>query len=369
MNDPRIKKLASMLVDYSLEVKPNQRVFIQGEKGAEPLLMAVFDLCLERGAIPFLYMLPDGVSESLFRYGKPEKFTDYLQEHKHFVETYDHHVRILGEANTKALSGFSPELVAKYSAEGGKISKIMLEREQRGELHWVLTLFPTQAYAQDANMSLSDYEDFVFNACMPDQNDPISYWKKVASRQDKVIQWLKGKEQVHVSAPETDLTFSIKGRPFANCACKVNVPDGEIFTSPIENSMNGHVYFSYPTLYGGFEVVGVRLWFENGKVVKASAVKNEEYLLKKLDTDAGSRYVGEFAIGTNEGIQKFTGQILFDEKIGGSFHMALGHGYPETLSQNDSAIHWDMICDLRKGGRIEVDGELLYENGKFTIDF
>jgi len=369
MSDPRVKKLATMLVDYSLGVKPNQRVFLQGEKGGEPLMMAVFNTCLERGAVPFIYQYPEGMTDSYFRYGKPEKFAEYLQELKRFVETYDHRVRILGESNTKELSGFDPEMVSKFYAEGGKISKIMLDREQKGEMHWVLSLFPTQSYAQDAGMSLHDFEDFVFNACMPDQNDPVGYWEKVAARQNKVIQWLKGKEHVHVTAPETDLTLNIKGRPFENCACKVNVPDGEIFTSPIENSMNGHVYFSYPTLYEGFEVVGVRLWFENGKVVKASAVKNEEYLLKKLDTDAGSRYVGEFAIGTNEGIQKFTGQILFDEKIGGSFHMALGHGFPETLSQNDSAIHWDMICDLRKGGKIVVDDELLYENGKFVIDF
>ncbi len=369
MSDPRINKLATMLVDYSLGVKPDQHVLLQGERGGEPLMMAVFNVCLQRGAIPFIYQYPEGMTDAYFRYGNPDKFAAYLEELKHFVETYDHRVRILGETNTKELSGFDPDLVSKFYAEGGKISKIMLDREQKGDMHWVLSLFPTQAYAQDANMSLPDFEDFVYNACMPDQDDPVGYWKKIAAKQDKIIAWLKGKEHVHVTAPETDLTLSIKGRPFANCACTVNVPDGEVFTSPVENSMNGHVYFSYPTLYEGFEVTGVRLEFENGKVVKASAEKNEDFLMKKLDTDAGSRYLGEFAIGTNEGIQKFTGQILFDEKIGGSFHMALGHGYPETLSENESAIHWDMICDLRNGGKIVVDDELLYENGKFVIDF
>ena len=369
MSDPRVQKLAEMLVDYSLGVKADQRVFIQGEQGGEPLMMAVYNTCLERGAIPFIYQYPELMTDSIFRYGKPEKYGDYLQMLKYFVENYDHRVRILGETNTKELSGFDPDLVSKFYGEGGKISKIMLDREQKGEMHWVLSLFPTQAYAQDANMSLPDFEDFVYSACMPDMDDPVGYWKKVAAQQDKVIDWLKGKENVHVTAPGTDLTLSIKGRPFANCACQVNVPDGEVFTSPVENSANGYVYYSYPTLYEGFEVTGVRLWFENGKVVKASAEKNEEFLMKKLDTDAGSRYLGEFAIGTNEGIQNFTGQILFDEKIGGSFHMALGHGYPETLSENESAIHWDMICDLRNGGKIVVDDELLYENGKFVIEF
>ncbi len=159
------------------------------------------------------------------------------------------------------------------------------------------------------------------------------------------------------------------GRTFINCCCKENVPDGEVFTGPVEDSMEGHVYFSYPAIYGGREVTGVRLWFEKGKVVRATAEKNESFLLQTLDTDAGSRFVGEFAIGTNDGIQKFTGEILFDEKIGGSFHMALGAGYPETGSVNESAVHWDMICDLRDGGEIWVDDELLYQNGKFVIDF
>jgi aminopeptidase len=218
-------------------------------------------------------------------------------------------------------------------------------------------------------MSLEEYSDFVFNACMPDQKDPVAYWKRIATEQEKIVAWLKGKKQVHVIGPETDLTLSIEGRPFISCASRINVPDGEIFCGPVENSINGHVYFSYPAIYLGREVTGVRLWFEDGKVVKATADKNEDYLLATLDSDAGSRYVGEFAIGTNEGIRKFTGNILFDEKIGGSFHMALGASYPESGGLNKSAIHWDMICDLRKGGEITVDGTTIYKNGKFTISF
>ncbi len=187
--------------------------------------------------------------------------------------------------------------------------------------------------------------------------------------QQKICDWLKTKKSVHVIGPETDLTLSIEGRKFINCDCHSNVPDGEIFTGPVENTINGKVYYSYPAIYTGHEVTGVRLWFENGKVVKATAEKGEDFLIKTLDTDEGSRYIGEFAIGTNEGITKFTGQILFDEKIGGSFHMAVGGGWPESGSKNESPVHWDMICDLRPGGEISVDDQLIYKNGKFVIKF
>jgi aminopeptidase len=216
-------------------------------------------------------------------------------------------------------------------------------------------------------MSLTEYEDFVYKACLGDLNDPIAYWKHFSARQQKVVDRLKGKRNIHITALETDLTFSISGRTFINCDCHENVPDGEVFTGPVEDSMNGHVYFSYPTIENGHEVTGIRLWFENGKVIKATAEKGEEFLLKTLDTDEGARRVGEFAFGTNKGITKITKQILFDEKIGGSFHIALGSSYPETGGKNVSAIHWDMICDMRQGGQVTVDGNIFYKNGEFVI--
>ncbi len=369
MKDPRVDKLADLLAHYSIQVQPKQRVLIHGEFGGEPLLAAVFRKCLAAGAYPFVLPYTRDYFDSIFRYATPEQHGPLYEPLTEMVKTFDARVRILGELNTREASGFDPELVAHLWAENGRMSNIMLEREARGEMRWVLSLFPTQAYAQDANMSLTEYEDFVYNACMPDADDPVGYWKKVEARQAKAIEWLKGKKSVRVTAPGTDLTLGITGRPFINCACQVNVPDGEIFTSPVEDSANGYVHFTYPTLYEGFEVSGARLEFKDGKVVKASADKGEDFLLKKLDTDPGARYLGEFAIGTNEGIDRFTGQILFDEKIGGSFHLAVGHGYPEALSQNDSIVHWDMICDLRQGGEIRVDGELFYKDGKFVIDF
>jgi aminopeptidase len=247
--------------------------------------------------------------------------------------------------------------------------KTYMRRAAAGELRWVGTLFPTNAYAQDAEMSLSEYEDFVYGACMPDADDPVGYWRRFSAWQEKIVQWLKGKEQVHIVGPETDLRLNIAGRTFINSDGRHNMPSGEVFTGPVEESVEGHVRFSYPAIYQGREVTGVRLWFEGGRVVKASADKNEEFLIQTIDTDEGSHYLGEFAIGTNTGITRFTKQILFDEKIGGSFHIALGAGYLETGSVNESAIHWDMICDLRDGGEIWVDGELLYQNGRFAIEF
>jgi aminopeptidase len=247
-------------------------------------------------------------------------------------------------------------------------SKRLVQRMADRSIRAVGTLFPTQGYAQDAEMSLEEYEDFVYRACLPDEQDPIGYWKSLSERQQRIIQWLDGKRRIEVTGPDTNLSVEILGRKFVNCDAHVNVPDGEIYTGPIEDSANGYVTFSYPAIISGREVSGIRLWFEHGRVVKAAAEKNEDYLLKMIHTDEGSRRIGEFAIGTNTRINRFTGQILFDEKIGGSFHLALGFGFPETGSTNESSIHWDLICDLRKNGKIAVDGHLIYENGDFVIE-
>jgi aminopeptidase len=257
-------------------------------------------------------------------------------------------------------------LVSKAQAE---IMQTYMQRSAAGEFRWVSTIFPTNAYAQDAEMSLDEYEDFVYTACMPDMDDPVGYWGRFSTWQQKIVDWLKGKERVHVIGPDTDLRLTIAGRSFINSDGKHNMPSGEVFTGPVEDSAEGRVYFSYPAIYQGREVTGIRLWFEKGKVVKATAKKNEDFLHRILDTDEGARSLGEFAIGTNKGIDRFTGQILFDEKIHGSFHMAVGKGYPETGSKNSSAVHWDMICDMRAGGEIWVDDELLYKDGQFVIEF
>jgi aminopeptidase len=368
MTDPRITKLADLLVNYSVAVKPGDKTIIHGSTLSEPLLREIYIAALKAGGFPELEVeLPD--AKSLFyQYASDEQIQHVSGIDDLTTDTYDVFIHILSDVNTKALSGVDPQKQVLYERARTDLSKRFMARAADGSLRWTLSLFPTNAYAQDAEMSLTEYEDFVYNAIMPDMNDPVGYWKRFSARQQKVVEWLKGKENVHVTAPETDLRLSIKGRNFINCDCHENVPDGEVFCGPVEDSVEGYVKFSYPAIEGGREVSGIRLGFEKGKVVRASAEKNEDFLLKMLDTDEGSRYVGEFAIGTNEGIQKFTRQILFDEKIGGSFHMAVGLGYPESGSKNESAIHWDMICDMRQGGKIEVDGEVLYKDGKFVID-
>ncbi len=366
--DPRVEKLADLLVNYSVAVRAGDRVLIEGTSLAEPLLKAVYVKVLQAGGHPLMNAVPAGTDELLFRHASDEQLRYIHQPRKLIVETYDVRISIGGDENTKSLTSVDPSRMVLREQAQTELMKTFLRRSAAGELRWTFALFPTNAYAQDAEMSLSEYEDFAYGACLPDMNDPVGYWRRFSERQEKIVAWLKGKERVHVTGPETDLRLSIAGRAFINCDGRYNMPDGEIFTGPVEDSIEGHAYFSYPAIEGGREVVGVRLWFERGRVVKASAEKNEEFLLKTLDTDEGSRRIGEFAIGTNEGITRATRQILFDEKINGSFHMALGAGYPETGSKNESAVHWDMVSDLRHGGEIRVDGQLLYKNGQFVID-
>lgn len=368
MKDERIEKLAELLVRYSVDVQPGQKVMLRSSPEAKPLFLAVYRQVLMAGGLP-VTMLNFPEEAELFYAFANEQQLGYLSEPLMLaMETFDVSISIMAETNTRHLSGADPEKMVKASRARRKLFQTFMQRSASGALKWTTTLFPTQAHAQDADMSLTEFEDFVYAACLPDLHDPIGYWRSFSARQQKIVDWLKGRQTVHVVGPDTDLTLSIAGRTFINCDCRANVPDGEIFTGPVENSVNGVVSFSYPAIFNGREVTGVRLWFENGRVVKATATKNEEFLLHVLDTDAGARYVGEFAIGTNEAITRFTREILFDEKIGGSFHMALGAGYPETGSRNESSLHWDMICDLRNGGEIWVDGELLYQNGKFAIE-
>ena len=366
--DLRIEKLAQTLVDYSVAVREGDRVLINGSVLAEPLLKEIYAKVLQAGGHPLMMVsLPD-TEEIFFRYASDEQLKHVPKPLELVMETYDVRISVIAESNTKTLSNVEPGKIVLQQRARTELMRTFMRRSAAGELRWTVALFPTNAFAQDAEMSLSEYEDFVYNACLPDMDDPVGYWQQFSARQEKIVSWLKGKTNLHIKGPETDLRLSIAGRSFVNCDGHYNMPDGEIFTGPVEDSIEGNVYFSYPSIYRGREVIGVRLWFEQSKVVKASADKNEDFLLQTLDTDAGSHFVGEFAIGTSQSITRFTREILFDEKIGGSFHMALGAGYPETGSKNESAIHWDMICDLRKGGEIWVDNERFYQNGKFMID-
>lgn len=367
MKDPRIHKLATLLVEYCIDVQPNEPILIRAELETIPLLHAVYEKVLKAGGNPIIELIDDTFDELLFKHGNNQQLNFLSPAQQIYMETCAGLIGLRGKSNTRTLTNVDPKKQQLRQSAKSPLRKILSERAAKGELRWVATQFPVPAMAQEADMSLDEYEDFVYGACHVDKDDPVAEWQKLRAMQQILVDWLKGKKDVRVKGPNADLTLSIEGRTFINSDGRRNMPSGEIFTGPVESSVNGWVRFTYPSLVQGREVSGIELTFEEGKVVKASAKKNESFLMQVLNTDEGARYLGEFAIGTNYNIQQFTKSILFDEKIGGTMHMAVGRGYPETGSKNESAVHWDMICDMRDGSQIWVDDELLYENGQFVI--
>ena len=367
--DPRIERLAELMVNYSNAVKPGDLVCLTGPAVVQPLLSAIYARCLMAGAFPTYDLEVPACQEALLKKGN-RKQLEYLPPWKvQEAETIDCLFKILGETNTRGLSGVDPGK-QQLRLKGLKpLRDVFHRRMDDGSLRWCLTLFPTEAHAQDADMSLTDFEDFVYTACKVDSADPVAAWRKVQRQQQKMVECLNSARKIRIVAPETDITLSVKGRTWINCCGTENLPDGEVFTGPIEDSANGTILFSFPACHNGREVEGVHLTFKEGKVVQARAKKNQEYLLKMLDIDSGSRFLGEFSFATNRGIQRFTRNILFDEKIGGTVHLALGASYAESGGINKSVLHWDMICDLRKGGRAFVDGKLFLKDGEFTRSF
>lgn len=367
MPDPRVETVANILVDYSVEVRPNQLVRITGGPEGTPLMLAVYQKVLERGAHPFLRVEPEEAEELFYTYAGDTQL-DYVPPFmRDTIEQIDASIGIWTDVNTKQLTNADPAKQSRRAVAMRPLSDRFLERAAKKELRWTGTLYPTQAFAQDAEMSLREFEDFVYKGCLVDEPDPIKAWKKISKEQQRVVDWLNKAKKIHVVGPDTDLRLEVTGRTWINCDGHENFPDGEIFTGPVEDSVNGHIKYSYPACYFGREVEDVRLQFKDGKVIKATAAKNEQFLLKMLESDEGARYVGEFAFGTNSGIQRFTKNTLFDEKIGGTIHLALGKGYPESGSKNKSAIHWDMVCDLRDGGEMRVDETLFLKDGKVLI--
>jgi aminopeptidase len=367
--DTRIQKMAEVIVNYSLAIKPGERFLIRGTSPlAQPLMQALTAEALKVGGQPFSYIHLSGEAPIMVQHGNEGQLEVLNPMLKLAYETFEKIVRIESEEDTAALKHAPGSKVQAWSRSKGGIISIQMAREGSGELMRCTTLFPTAAYAKDAGMTLAEYEDFVYGACMVHLPDPVGYWQnQVSADQQRLCDWLNGKKHMQVRGKNIDMTLSLDGRIWENADGKANFPDGEIFTGPVENSVNGWVQFTYPAIFQGNVVKGAKLHFENGRVVKASADEGEAFLLAILDTDGGSRTLGEFAIGTNKGINRFTGQILFDEKIHGTVHMALGQSYPKTGAVNRSSIHWDMICDMMDGGEIVVDGTRFYENGTFLV--
>ncbi len=362
MKDTRIAHLARILVRYSVRAKPRELIAVDGTAEAEPLMLAVYEELIRAGAFPVIRMAPAGAAEIFYKLGKPFHFRTLTPIQRAMAEHLDGSIFIESELNTRALSGIDPRKQALYSRTTKPLREKMVKKK------WCLTLFPTQAYAQDAEMSLADFEDFVYAATFADRPDPVAAWKAQQQKQERLVRKLRGADKIRIVGPDTDLSMSVKGRVFINSAGDHNMPCGELFTGPVEDSAEGHIRYDYPVCHAGREVDGIRLVFRRGKVVEATARKNEKFLHTMLDMDPGARRLGELGIGTNYGIQKFIKNILFDEKIGGSIHLALGQSYEETRGKNKSALHWDMIKDLRKGGAVYVDGKLFQKNGKFTAN-
>lgn len=372
MADPRVTNFAKVLVERCTSVKPGDRILIEATTAAEPLVRELYIQILEKGGHPHtLLQLPDtffpGHEDLLLMHGDDKQIDFVPTFQKLAYDQFEGRIRVHSATNTRSQTSIDSTRLQQRGKSTGVITETQMRRGAEGKFKWVTTLYPTDGYAQDAEMSFEQYADFVFRSVHANEKDPVKYWKKVEKDQQAAVDFMEGKKQVILRGPNVDLTLSVKGRKFLNSCGTHNMPDGEIFTGPVEDSVNGWVKFTYPAIYGGVAVEGAELTFSNGQVTRANAEKNQDYLLKMLESDAGARYLGEFAIGTNFEIDKFTGQILFDEKIGGSFHMALGAGYPETGAKNKSAIHWDMICDMRTDSEILVDGEKFYKNGKFIF--
>ena len=367
MIDPCVARLARTLVEYSVAVQRGETVVLTGELSGLPLIRETYKEVIRAGGHCIPILVDETMSNTFLREASDEQLDWISPLEEWTAKEAKVLIAIRSTSNTRAATSIDPSRAARRARSRSELSKIRFMRSASGDQRWTLTQFPTEAYAQEADMSLEEFEDFVYKACFVDQPDPVALWRKLGEDQQKYVDWLKGKKHVHLRSANADLKLSIEGRTFVNSTATHNMPSGEIFTGPVEDSAEGWVRFTYPAIREGRVVEGVELRFERGRVVSAKAAKNEEYLLAQLATDEGARYLGEFAIGTNFGIQRFTGNILFDEKIGGTVHMALGRGYPETGSRNESAIHWDMICDMRQGGEIIVDGAVFYRDGKFTF--
>lgn len=366
MRDPRLDKLADVLVNYSTAVRPDDLVRIWGPPVTRPLIVALYRAVLAAGGHPHVEMVPDECAEIKLDLASEEQLRFENPIALYTIERVDVSIGLWGEDNTKSLSGTDPARQALVSQARKKQMARFLERASAGELRWVGSQYPCNSAAQDAQMSLVQYERFVFEAGLLHLDDPAAAWREISRRQQGVADFLNECREVRFTTPQgTDLKVGVDGRAWINCDGHENFPDGEVFTGPVEDATEGVVAYSFPAVHGGREVDGIRLKFKAGRVVDASAARGEEFLIAMLDQDPGARVLGEIAIGTNYAVRQYTKNTLFDEKIGGTFHAAVGAAYPETGGKNESGLHWDMVCDLRQGGRIYADGKLISENGRF----
>jgi len=384
VRDLRLDKLADVIVGHSTRVKPGDLVTIVCDPGAMSAVEATFEAVLRAGGHPSFHPRCESLQELLLRHGSEAQLTHVSPFESHRLATCDVLIVLGYQNNTKFVGNIDPRRIAMNQAARRGLLAMSLKRKAAGQTRYVLTEIPSHAAAQDAQMSLTQHADWVYRAGFLHLPDPVAAWRGLEAQQQKVCAYLESKRTLRFCVPPcngergarphdgTDLTVDVSGRSWINCAGQENLPDGEVYSGP--RGMNGVVNFTFPAVFRGKEVEGVRLEFKDGRVVGAKATKNEEYLIRLLDQDEGARVAGEIAIGTNDHLTRFTGNTFFDEKIGGTFHVALGAGYPETGNTNESGLHWDMVCDLRPGGAfpespggtIHGDGELFHAEGKFV---
>lgn len=366
MKEKTLRKMALTIVEYCLAVQQKETVVIFAQPAANQLVQACYREILLRGAYPIVQYNESALERIFYTYANDQQLSTEPILTKLLYETADCCLHILGSDEPDALQNVDSEKQRKRILAQKDAKELYNRRVDAGKLRWCLCAYPTKAEAEKIGMRHKEYEDFIIQATFCDQKDPVSCWKTVHEKQQKIIDVLNTKKHMHILSKDTDLTLSVKDRIWINSDGHHNFPSGEVFSAPVEDSANGYITFSYPMLYLGKKIEGIRLEFENGLVKSYRAKTGQDVLETILGTDSGIRRLGEVAVGTNYAIKRFTGNMLFDEKIGSTMHLALGRSYSECGGKNESLLHMDMICDMTEG-KILFDGEVLYENGFFTF--
>ncbi|MFC1666108.1 aminopeptidase [Nanoarchaeota archaeon] len=355
--DMRTRKLAQLAVRHSVFVKPDEKVVISGGSEAIPFMIELYKEIILQKAHPIVKInLPD-VADFFYKYANKEQIERFPQEIMNLAKTADKWIGIVSDINTRELTNCNPQKITTRRKIVHSVSEYICNEKK--EIRRCSIVYPVVSLAQDAEMSLNEYENFAYNACLQD-------WKKLDKHMNKILKKFKENSKVHLIGENVDLKFSVHGKKATTDKGEENMPGGEVFMAPFRESLNGWIKFEYPALKSGKEVTDIKLVFKEGKVIEATASKNEDFLKKMLVTDENASYVGEFGIGCNPKVNKFTKNLLFDEKINGTIHLALGAAYKENGGGNDSAIHWDIVKDMRKA-KIIVDGKIIQENGKWKI--
>jgi aminopeptidase len=368
VRDPRYDRLAELVLDHSLALKAGQVLRIESDAVAAPLILPLYREAIQRGAHAYAALDLTGLNELLVAHGSDEQLEFVSPIELREMDTIDAAISIWSETNTRSFSRADPDRRQRQLAAERQVAIRRRDRVTREELRWCGTLCPTNAHAQDAEMSLDEYEDFVFRACHVLDDDPVGHWRRIGEQLQARAGELGSVRELHITGDGTDLMVLVEGRAWRAAHGRQNVPDGEVYTSPVESGINGTIRFAFPAVFGGREMDDVRLRFEDGRVVQAEAAAGEAYLRSLLEMDEGASGVGEIAFGLNYEIDRFTRNILFDEKIGGTMHLALGMGFEDLGGLNRSALHLDLICDLREEGEVRADGELVWRAGRFLRD-